>query len=131
MSSIFSKIIHRELPAYIIEENDFCIAFLDVFPIQKGHVLIVSKDEVDDIFDLRDEVLQDMMLMSKKISKAMRNVFECKKIGVSIIGLEVPHAHIHLVPINNLNDINFAQPKLSFNPDEMQNIVLSLKSFLK
>jgi histidine triad (HIT) family protein len=131
MSSIFSKIIHRELPAYIIEENDFCIAFLDVFPIQKGHVLIVSKDEVDDIFDLRDEVLQNMMLMSKKISKAMRNVFECKKIGVSIIGLEVPHAHIHLVPINNLNDINFAQPKLSFNPDEMQNIVLSLKSFLK
>jgi histidine triad (HIT) family protein len=131
MPSIFTKIIERELPAYIIEENDFCIAFLDVFPIQKGHVLIVSKDEVDDIFDLRDEVLQNMMLMSKKISKAMRNVFECKKIGVSIIGLEVPHAHIHLVPINNLNDINFAQPKLSFNPDEMQNIVLSLKSFLK
>jgi histidine triad (HIT) family protein len=131
MSSIFSKIIHRELPAYIIEENDFCIAFLDVFPIQKGHVLIVSKDEVDDIFDLRDEVLQDMMLMSKKISKAMKKVFECKKIGVLIIGLEVPHAHIHLVPINNLNDINFAQPKLSFNADEMQNIVLSLKSFLK
>lgn len=131
MPSIFTKIIDRELPAYIIEENDFCIAFLDVFPIQKGHVLIVSKDEVDDIFDLRDEVLQSMMLMSKKISKAMRNVFECKKIGVSIIGLEVPHAHIHLVPINNLNDINFAQPKLSFNPDEMQNIVLSLKSFLK
>jgi histidine triad (HIT) family protein len=131
MPSIFTKIIDRELPAYIIEENDFCIAFLDVFPIQKGHVLIVSKDEVDDIFDLRDEVLQNMMLMSKKISKAMRNVFECKKIGVSIIGLEVPHAHIHLVPINNLNDINFAQPKLSFNPDEMQNIVLSLKSFLK
>ncbi len=131
MPSIFTKIIDRELPAYIIEENDFCIAFLDVFPIQKGHVLIVSKDEVDDIFDLRDEVLQNMMLMSKKISKAMRNVFVCKKIGVSIIGLEVPHAHIHLVPINNLNDINFAQPKLSFNPDEMQNIVLSLKSFLK
>jgi histidine triad (HIT) family protein len=131
MPSIFTKIIDRELPAYIIEENDFCIAFLDVCPIQKGHVLIVSKDEVDDIFDLRDEVLQNMMLMSKKISKAMRNVFECKKIGVSIIGLEVPHAHIHLVPINNLNDINFAQPKLSFNPDEMQNIVLSLKSFLK
>ena len=107
MSSIFSQIINKKLPANIIYENDNCIAFMDIMPIKEGHVLVVPKLEVDYIFDLPIKEYKELFCFAKQISNAMKKVFKCKRVGLSVIGFEVPHCHIHLVPINKIEDMNF------------------------
>ena len=109
--TIFSKIIAGEIPSYKIAENERFFAFLDIFPLREGHVLVVPKTEVDDLFDLPKEYLQEMLLFAQPIAKAIEKAFHCNRCGISVIGLEVPHAHIHLVPINSSNDRNFTQAK--------------------
>lgn len=122
MSSIFTKIILGEIPAYKILEDEKFLAFLDVFPIAKGHCLVIPKEEVDNIFDLEDSHLAELHLFSKQVAKAIEKSFDCKKVGVSVIGLEVPHAHIHLIPMNSVADMNFAKEKLVFSKEEMLDI---------
>jgi histidine triad (HIT) family protein len=112
MSSIFTKIINREIPGHIVAEDDQFIAFLDVMPLVMGHTLVVPKKEVDYIFDLDDEILSALSIFSKKVATAIREAVPCKRIGIAVIGLEVPHAHVHLVPMNAIGDINFTRPKL-------------------
>ena len=121
MSSVFTKIINKELPAYIISEDSENIAFLDISPVKKGHVLVVPKLEVDNIFELPSENYLSLFLFAKKVSKAIVKVIPCNRIGVSVIGLEVPHAHIHLIPINKLDDINFNN-RINMNPDELHHL---------
>ncbi len=128
--SIFSKIISGEIPSYKIKEDENFIAFLDVFPLVKGHVLVVPKMEVDKLFDLPDNLLSEMLVFAKPIAHAIEQNFECKRCGISVIGLEVPHAHLHLVPINTADDLNFTRPKTSFPPDEMTAIQKQLISKL-
>ena len=118
MASIFTKIINGEIPAYKIAENDKFLAFLDVYPLQKGHTLVVPKQEIDYIFDLNDDLLSEMMVFAKQVSKKIKSAFTCNRIGVAVIGLEVPHAHIHLIPINKMNDMNFANEKLQLSKEE-------------
>ncbi|GAB4144455.1 MAG: HIT family protein [Bacteroidia bacterium] len=118
MSSIFSKIISGEIPCHKVAENENCIAFLDVFPLAEGHVLVVPKKEIDYIFDIQDDLFCELQLFSKKVSKAIRNAIPCRRVGVAVIGLEVPHAHIHLIPLNSVQDINFSREKL--NPGQEQ-----------
>ena len=118
MSSIFTKIINGEIPSYKIAESDKFYAFLDIFPLAKGHTLVVPKKEVDYIFDLNDDLLGEMMIFSKEIAKAIEAVVPCKRIGVTVIGLEVPHAHIHLIPINSINDMDFSKDKLKLETEE-------------
>ena len=120
--SIFSKIISGEIPSYKIKEDENFLAFLDVFPLVKGHVLVVPKMEVDKLFDLDDALLAAMLLFAKPIAKAIEKTFDCKRCGITAIGLEVPHAHLHLVPINTADDLNFTRPKMSFTKDEMVDI---------
>jgi len=120
MPSIFTRIINREIPAQIIAEDDRFIAFLDVMPLVMGHTLIVPKHEVDYIFDLDDQLLADMMVFAKKVAKTLKQSIECKRIGVAVIGLEVPHTHVHLVPMNAMGDINFSRPKLSPSKEELE-----------
>lgn len=122
MVSIFTKIINKELPAYILEENDDFIAFLDVFPLAKGHTLIVPKKEVDYIFNLDQETYSGLWNFAKKIAVKVEKAVPCERIGIAVIGLEVPHTHIHLVPINNVQDINFSRPKLQFSEAEFKAI---------
>ena len=120
MSSIFTKIVKGELPCYKIAENDKFLAFLDVNPLVKGHALVIPKEEIDYIFDLEDTVLAEMMVFAKQVAIKIEKTIPCKRIGVAVIGLEVPHAHIHLVPMQSVEDINFTQPKLSFTKEEME-----------
>ena len=127
MESIFTKIINKEIPAYIIAEDDNYIAFLDVFPLAFGHTLVVPKKQVDYIFDLDDEILSGLHLFSKKIAIAVQKSVECKRIGTAVIGLEVPHTHIHLVPINSVTDIDFSRPKLKFSEEEFLRIQEKIK----
>jgi histidine triad (HIT) family protein len=117
--SIFTKIINREIPGHIVAEDDQFIAFLDVMPLVMGHTLVVPKKEVDYIFDLEDETLAALSIFSKKVATAVRETVPCKRIGIAVIGLEVPHAHIHLVPMNSVGDINFTKPKLKPGPEEL------------
>lgn len=131
MATIFTKIINGEIPAYKIDENDKYLAFLDINPIAMGHVLVIPKREVDYIFNLEDEELAGLMAFSKQISKALIQAVPCKRIGVTVIGLEVPHTHIHLVPINNVDDMNFGKPKLKLTNEQLELIRLKVKSFLK
>jgi len=126
MSSIFSKIIRGEIPCYKVAEDEQFLAFLDVMPLQRGHVLVIPKIETDFIFDLEDNVLADMMIFSKKVAQRIKQNFECKKVGVAVIGLEVLHAHIHLIPINAMNDMNFANLKLQLEPEELAEIAKRL-----
>ena len=121
MASIFTRIINREIPAYIIAENEKLIAFLDAFPVQEGHTLVVPKKEIDDYFDLTDEEISEISVFAKKIATAIKSVFSCQKVAMSVIGLEVPHAHIHLIPINQMNDYNFDK-KLQLAPQRMLEI---------
>jgi len=109
--TIFSKIIAGEIPCYKIAENEKFFAFLDIFPLREGHVLVVPKKEVDNLFDLPSEYLAEMLLFARPIAKAIEKAFDCNRCGISVIGLEVPHAHIHLIPINSANDLNFTQSK--------------------
>ena len=117
--TIFSKIISGEIPSYKIKEDEKFIAFLDVFPLVKGHVLVVPKIEVDKLFDLSDNLLAEMLVFAKPIAHTIEKTFDCKRCGISVIGLEVPHAHLHLVPINTADDLNFTRPKISFTKEEM------------
>ncbi len=128
MSSIFTKIIQKEIPGYIIEESDQFIAFLDVFPMKEGHTLVVPKKEIDYIFDVNDELLKEMILFSKKIALKIQKVIPCTRIGVSVIGLEVPHAHIHLVPMDSADDVNFTRPKMKVSPERMEEILSLIKN---
>jgi histidine triad (HIT) family protein len=120
MASIFTRIIKGEIPSYKIAESDNCYAFLDISPLAKGHTLVIPKKEVDYIFNLDDDLHKELWHFSKLISKAIEKGVTCKRIGVAVIGLEVPHAHIHLIPINKVSDMNFALPKLSFSNEEME-----------
>ncbi|MEN9702195.1 MAG: hypothetical protein RIR55_1537 [Bacteroidota bacterium] len=120
--TIFSKIIKGEIPSYKIAENDLFFAFLDIFPLQKGHVLIVPKIEVDKIFDVPDNYLNELMQFAKPIAKAIESSFPCNRVSMVTVGLEVPHAHVHLIPINAADDLNFANPKLQFTQEEFKQI---------
>lgn len=122
MASIFTKIINREIPAEIIAEDDNFIAFLDIMPLVKGHVLVVPKQEVDYIFNLEDDVLSGLHVFSKKVAKAIDKTIKCTRVGVAVIGLEVPHVHIHLVPLRTMDDINFTRPKLKLTSEELKEI---------
>jgi histidine triad (HIT) family protein len=117
--TIFSKIISGEIPSYTIAENELFVAFLDVFPLVKGHVLVVPKIEIDKIFDLPEAYLSAILLFAQPIAKAIEKTMDCKRCGISVVGLEVPHAHMHLVPINTANDLNFTQPKITVNKEDM------------
>jgi histidine triad (HIT) family protein len=119
MASIFSRIIQGEIPSYKILEDDYCMAFLDVFPLVEGHTLVVPKKEVDNLFDLDEETYSRLFAFAKKTETLLRRAIPCKRIGIAVIGLEVPHAHIHLVPLNHVNDINFTQPKLSLSSERL------------
>ena len=132
MATIFSRIIKGEIPCYKIAENDDYFAFLDINPLRAGHTLVVPKRETDYIFDLEDEYLAGMIIFSKKIAVAIRKAIFCNRIGVAILGLEVPHAHIHLVPMDTMDDINFKNPKLKFSPEEFKVIAakISMKVIL-
>lgn len=130
MSTIFSKIIKGEIPCFKIHENDDFIAFLDVNPIAKGHTLIVPKIEVDYIFDMNDEQFSDFHLYSKKIALALKKSIPCIKIGMAVIGLEVPHAHIHLVPMNEVADLNFTSERKVFTTDDFNEIASLISSNL-
>jgi histidine triad (HIT) family protein len=120
--TIFSKIIAGEIPCYKIKENEFFLAFLDVFPLVKGHVLVVPKIEVDKMFDLPEKYLQEILLFAKPIAAAIEKSFDCRRCGISVIGLEVPHAHMHLVPMNSADDLNFTREKLKVAEEEMKEI---------
>jgi histidine triad (HIT) family protein len=122
MASIFSKIISGEIPCYKIAEDDYFIAFLDVFPLRPGHVLVVPKIEVDKIFDLENTYLEKMLVFAKPIAHAIEKGMDCKRCGIAVIGLEVPHAHMHLVPISTSDDLNFTNPKLTIAKEEMERI---------
>lgn len=130
MPSIFTRIINSEIPSYKIAENEMFYAFLDVFPIAEGHTLVVPKIEVDNFFDLPDEVLAKWFAFSKPVAKAIEQAFDCNRCGISVMGLEVPHAHMHLVPINSANDLNFSRPKLSFSEDEMKTTQKKITQYL-
>jgi len=119
VASIFSKIISGEIPSFIVAENENFLAFLDVFPIAKGHVLVIPKREIDYLFDITSDEYLEFWKFAQLVAKAMDRAITCKRIGVAVIGLEVPHAHIHLVPLNNISDINFERPKLIFSEKEM------------
>ena len=122
MASIFSKIVCKEIPCFAIHENDEFLAFLDVNPLVLGHTLVIPKIEIDYIFDLDDDTLQRMILFSKEVARKLKDKFPCKKIGVTVVGLEVPHAHIHLIPINSIDDMNFSREKLKLSQDQLEEI---------
>jgi len=130
MSGIFSKIATGEIPSYKITEDESYFAFLDINPLVKGHTLIIPKKETDYLFDLNDDLLAGMMVFSKRIAKAIEKVVPCKRIGVAVLGLEVPHAHIHLVPINSEADISFSKPKLKLTEAEFQEIAKKIRAEL-
>ncbi len=130
MSSIFTKIINGDIPCYKIAEDAHYMAFLDVFPLKKGHTLIVPKKEIDYLFDLESETYLGLMDFSKKIAIAIKLAYPCKRIGMTVIGLEVPHAHIHLIPINTMNDMNFSNEKLTLTKQEFEVCAENIKAFL-
>ena len=122
MSSVFSKIVRGQISSYKIAEDDHYLAFLDISPLAVGHVLVIPKNETDSIFDLNDQEYQGLWQFAKKIAKAIENTIPCKRVGIAVIGLEVPHAHIHLIPLLSVEDINFSKPKLKLDPDTMKDI---------
>ncbi len=130
MSSIFTRIINGEIPCYKIAEDDNYFAFLDIFPLAKGHVLVVPKKEVDYIFDIDDTTLGGMMVFAKKVALAIGKAVTCQRVGVAVIGLEVPHAHIHLVPLNKVSDIDFSRPKLKVEKEELEAIAQQIRQNL-
>lgn len=120
--TIFSKIIAGEIPAYKISENDRFFAFLDIFPLVEGHVLVVPKKEIDNLFDLPEEYLSAILVFAKPIAKAIEKAFDCNRCGISVVGLEVPHAHVHLIPINSADDLNFTRGKLKLSADQLKKV---------
>ncbi len=130
MASIFTNIVQGEIPSYKIAEDEQFYAFLDIHPLAKGHTLVIPKNEVDYLFDLDDDLLAPMMIFSKRIARAIEKVIPCARIGVAVLGLEVPHAHIHLIPINSEADISFSRPKLNLSPEEFQEIAAKIRDAL-
>jgi histidine triad (HIT) family protein len=130
MASIFSKIISGEIPCYKVAENERFLAFLDISPLAIGHVLVIPKQEIDYIFDIDDESYTGLLLFAKNISKAVRKAIPCKRVGVAVIGLEVPHAHIHLIPLNSVEDINFSRAKLHPSKEIMEDALLKIQAAL-
>ena len=128
MSSIFTKIVRKEIPSYKVHENDRFYAFLDINPLKKGHALVIPKNEIDYIFDLESDEYQNLWSFAKNVANGMRKVINCKRISIVVMGLEVPHAHIHLIPLDNMNDINFNQPKLNLSSEEMQQIADKIRN---
>ncbi|HEY0245124.1 MAG TPA: HIT family protein [Mucilaginibacter sp.] len=131
MSTIFSKIVSGEIPSYKVAESNEFLAFLDVSPLAEGHVLVIPKKEIDYIFDLDDETYTGLQLFAKIVAEGLKKAIPCKRIGVAVIGLEVPHAHIHLIPMNRVDDLNFARPKLSFSKDEMNMTAEKIRAALR
>ncbi|MDD2191743.1 MAG: HIT family protein [Bacteroidales bacterium] len=130
MTTIFSKIIAGEIPCYKVAETENCFAFLDISPLAKGHTLVIPKKEIDYIFDLDDDLLSEINIFAKTLAKAIQKAFPCPKVGLAVIGLEVPHAHIHLVPINSVGDLDFKRPKLSLSKEEFEEIASKIKANL-
>ena len=130
MASIFTKIVSGEIPSYKIAEDENYYAFLDINPLAKGHTLVIPKKEVDYIFDIQDDLLGGMMVFAKKVALAIDEVMDCKRVGIAVLGLEVPHAHIHLIPINGLHDIEFSRPKLKLEQKEFEEIAQKIRGAL-
>ncbi|MCM1169767.1 MAG: HIT family protein [Bacteroides sp.] len=128
MASIFSRIVAGEIPCYKVAEDDRHLAFLDIAPVVKGHVLVIPKNEIDYVFDMEDRDLADLMVFAKKVAKALRKVFPAPKIGMSVVGMDVPHTHVHLMPIHGGADIDFSREKLKLEPEEMQAIAMAVQS---
>lgn len=128
MASIFSRIVNGEIPAYKVAEDDRFLAFLDINPLAEGHTLVIPKKETDYIFDIEDPLYADYMVFAKKVAKAIKKVIPCSRIGVAVIGLEVAHAHIHLIPINSVYDIDFSKPKLKLSPERLTSIAMSVSA---
>ena len=129
--TIFSKIIRGEIPSYKIAENEKFFAFLDIFPLREGHVLVVPKMETDKLFDLPDEYLSEMLVFAKPIAHAIEKAFDCNRCGISVVGLEVPHAHLHLIPINSANDLNFTSAKVKLNDEQLKKSQQKILDHLK
>lgn len=127
MPSIFSKIVAGDIPSYKIAENEHFLAFLDAFPLTRGHALVIPKKEVDYIFDLDTDTYRELLLFASEVAKAMKKAINCKRISMHVVGLEVPHAHVHLIPINSTNDCNFANAKLQFSKEEFERIAQSIR----
>src|SRR4051812_32293164 len=122
MPSIFTRIVNGEIPCYKIAENNNCLAFLDISPLAKGHTPVIPKREIDYIFDIEEELYSELWRFAKRVSHAIEKAVSCKRIGIAVIGLEVPHAHVHLIPMNRVSDMNFANPKLTLTPEELEQI---------
>jgi len=129
--TIFSKIVAGDIPAYKVAESDDFLAFLDINPLAEGHLLVIPKKEVDYLFDLEDELYMELQLFAKIVAIGLKKAIPCERIGVTVIGLEVPHAHIHLIPINHIGDMNFSRPKLKFTPEEFAATAEKVKVALK
>src|ERR1035437_5348745 len=131
MASIFTRIINGEIPSYKVAEDENYYAFLDIYPLAEGHTLVIPKKETDYIFDIEDEEYQGLFLFAKQVAAAMRKVIPCERIGIAVIGLEVPHAHIHLVPLKTIYDIDFRKPKLQLSQEEFTTIAAKINSAMK
>jgi histidine triad (HIT) family protein len=131
MASIFSRIISGEIPCYKVGETEECIAFLDISPLTKGHTLVVPKKEIDHLFQLDDELYGKLMLFAKQVGRAIEAVVPCKRIGITVIGLEVPHAHVHLIPINSMNDMNFGNTRVHLTPEELAELARKIGAELR
>jgi len=127
MATIFTKIINREIPGYIVAEDDNFIAFLDINPLKEGHTLVVPKTEIDYVFDLDHQTLAGLFSFSKRVARAIRSVIDCNRIGVTVMGLEVPHAHVHLIPIDTMDDMNFSNMKCSFSKEQMETMMKKIR----
>jgi histidine triad (HIT) family protein len=127
MATIFSKIIKGEIPCYKIAEDNRYFAFLDINPLKPGHTLVIPKQETDYVFDLEDDQLAGLMVFSKKVAAAIKSVITCNRIAIAVVGIEVPHAHVHLIPMDTMNDINFRNPKLKFTPEEFKEIAKKIR----
>ncbi len=130
MESIFSKIINGTIPAYKVAEDDHFLAFLDISPLQRGHTLVVPKQQVDYIFDLEDNMLADLHLFAKKVAVGVKKATEAARVGIAVIGFEVPHAHVHLIPINQMDDMNFANPKLKLSKEELADLAQKIRDLI-
>jgi histidine triad (HIT) family protein len=130
MPTLFTRIVQGEIPCYKVAEDNNFLAFLDINPLAKGHTLVIPKREIDYIFDLDDDLFSGLNLFAKKVARAIDKSVACKKVGIAVIGLEVPHAHIHLIPMNDIGDLNFANPKLKFTPEEFHAIANTISSHL-
>lgn len=131
MSSIFTKIIQGQIPSFFIAEDEHCFAFLDIRPMVKGHVLVVPKVEIDNVFDLEDETLARLMAFAKRVAKAQKKAITCKRVGMMVVGTEVPHAHLHLLPFQKESQFNITLPHLQIDEEEMKNIAGSIRSFFE